>query len=141
MLRKNAMWRVGLGVVGVAMMFASVASAHAPATITIRHQMHGCHTWSYANGPYKASLKITVDRDATLRFVDNDVMPHKLVQLAGPKTAIAKPKMNHMGAAAVVMFPGKGVYKFTTKPGEDYKGMAMHTIGEDNVLRLTVVVK
>ena len=121
--------------------FTGVASAHSPQTITIRHQMRGCHTWSFDNGPYKASLKIRVDRDATIRFVNNDVMPHKLVQLAGPKTAIVKANMNHIGAAAVLMFPGKGVYKFITKPGDDYKGMAMHTIGEDNVLRLTVVVR
>ena len=60
---------------------------------------------------------------------------------ASTKTAIAKANMNRIGAVAVLMFPGKGVYKFTTKPGEDYKGMAMHTIGEDNVLRLTVVVR
>ena len=124
-----------------ALAFASVASAHAPQTITIRHEMRGCHAWAFANGPAKASLKIRVDRDATIRFVNNDVMPHKLVQLAGPKTAIAKANMNHIGAVAVLMFPGKGVYKFTTKAGEDYKGMAMKTIGEDNVLRLTIVVK
>jgi len=141
MLRKNAMWGVALGAVGAAMACANVASAHAPVTITIRHQMRGCHMWSYANGPYKASLKVTVDRDATLRFVNNDVMPHRLVQLAGPKAAIGKANMNHIGAVAVLMFPGKGVYTFRTRPGEDYKGMAMHTIGRDNVLRLTVVVK
>jgi plastocyanin len=141
MLSKNAMWRVCLGVMAAAMIFASVASAHAPQTITIRHQMRGCHMWSFTNGPYKASLKIKVDRDATLRFVNDDVMPHKLVQLAGPRSAIAKANMNRIGAVAVLMFPGKGVYKFTTRPGEDYKGMAMKTIGKDNVLRLTVVVK
>ena len=38
-----------------------------------------------------------------------------------------------------VTFSKAGVYKLTTKPGEDYmKGMK--TIGEDNVLRLTVKV-
>src|SRR6476646_4402603 len=36
-------------------------------------------------------------------------------------------------------FTNDGVYRLTTKPGEDYmKGMK--TIGEDNVLRLTVTV-
>jgi len=124
-----------------ALVFAAVASAHAPQTIMIRHQMRNCHTWSFANGPYKASLKIRVDQDATIRFVNNDMMPHRLLQVGGPKTIIMKPSMNHTGAAAVLMFPGKGVYKFRTKAGEDYGGMDLKTIGKDNVLRLTVVVK
>jgi hypothetical protein len=125
------------------LVFTGVAAAHAPKTITIRHQLHGCHAWSIANGPYKTSLKITADLDATFRFMNDDVMPHRLVQVAGPKAAIAKANMNHIGAVAVLLFPGKGVYKFTTKAGEDYPmgGMKMKTIGKDNVLRLTVVVK
>jgi len=130
-----------LALATAAAVFAATASAHAPQTISIRHQMRGCHSWSFANGPYKATLKIRVDRDATLRFVNNDVMPHKLVQLAGPKATITKANMRHMSAVAVLTFPRAGLYRFTTKPGEDYASMGgMKTVGEDNVLRLTVVV-
>ena len=36
----------------------------------------------------------------------------------------------------------KGVYRFTTKAGEDYRWAgSMKTVGEDNVLQLTVRVK
>jgi len=48
--------------------------------------------------------------------------------------------MRHMSASVRVTFGKVGVYRFTTKPGDDYPGMAMKTIGEDNVLRLTVRV-
>jgi hypothetical protein len=48
--------------------------------------------------------------------------------------------MRHMSASVRVTFPKAGVYRFSTKPGEDYPGMAMKTIGEDNVLRLAVRV-
>lgn len=141
MKRKNRIRVAASAFAVTALVFTGVASAHAPQTIMIRHQMRNCHTWSFANGPFKASLKIRVDQDATIRFVNNDMMPHRLVQLAGPKAIIMKPSMNHMGAVAVLMFPGKGVYKFKTKFGEDYGGMDMKTLGKDNVLRLTVVVK
>jgi len=69
-----------------------------------------------------------------------DVMPHKLVKTNGPAIHFAgKPNMNHMNASVKVTFSKAGTYKLTTKPGEDYmKGMK--TIGEDNVLRLTVKV-
>jgi plastocyanin len=138
----NGKFRIAtLALPTAAVVFAATASAHGPKTVTIRHQMRGCHSWSFANGPYKATLKIRVDRDATVRFVNNDVMPHKLVQLAGPKATITKANMKHMSAVAVLTFPREGLYRFTTKAGEDYPSMgAMKTIGEDNVLRLTVVV-
>ena len=57
----------------------------------------------------------------------------------GLKRTFAPALLGRMGAAAKISFSHAGVYKFTTKPGEDYmKGMK--TIGADNVLKLTVVV-
>ncbi len=45
-----------------------------------------------------------------------------------------------MNATTSVRFTRAGVYKFATKAGEDYmKGVK--TVGEDNVLRLTVTVR
>jgi hypothetical protein len=118
---------------------AATASARLPKTITIRQQLRGCHTWSFAGGPYKSSQKIRIDRDTGLFVVNNDMMPHKLIQLSGPKASITKPKMSHIGAQTYVTFNRAGVCTFTTKPGEDYmKGTK--TIGEDDVLRLSVSV-
>ena len=133
--------KVRIAALALVAMFAitATASAHLPKTVTIRHQVRGCHTWSFDSGPYKASLRVRIDRDSGLFVTNDDVMPHKLIQLAGPHATIAKPNMNHMDAHAYVTFKRAGVYRFTTKPGEDYmKGMK--TIGEDNVLRLTVTV-
>ena len=79
--------------------------------------------------------------DFQLTVVDNDVMSHKLVKTSGPAVRYRPgAAMRHMSASVRVTFGKAGVYKFTTKPGEDYPGMAMKTIGEDNVLRLTVRV-
>ena len=39
-----------------------------------------------------------------------------------------------------VTFTKAGVYTFTTKPGEDLMS-GVNTIGEDNVLKLTVTVR
>ena len=124
----------------VAAVFAGSAFAKSPhATLTIRHQTRGCHAWSFNGGAYTASLKIKLAHGSTLKVIDTDVMPHKLVQLAGPKTKLIAPAMSHMSAQAKVIFAKKGTYKFTTKAGEDYmKGIK--TVGPDNVLRLTVTV-
>jgi hypothetical protein len=122
---------------------ASHHTAKAPSrsTITIRHQMRGCHAWAVNAGAYTTKLQTTLARGGTITFVDNDVMPHKLVLTSGPAVRYhGSPAMRHMSASVRVTFPKAGVYRFSTKPGEDYPGMAMKTIGEDNVLRLAVRV-
>ena len=123
-------------------LFVATASAHGTAaTLTIRHQVHGCHSWSFNNGAYKPALTVRLSRGATLTIRNNDVMPHKLVRTSGPAVKVSTPRMSKMGATAHVQFTKAGVYKFTTKAGEDYSWAAhMKTTGEDNVLRLTVSV-
>ena len=131
-----------LAACGAALLVSS-ASAHGTAsTLTIRHQIHGCHTWSFSGGANNAVQSITLTRGATLTVKNNDVMPHKLVRTSGPAVQIRTPGMNRMGAVARVQFTKAGVYRFKTKPGEDYSWAShMETKGEDNVLRLTVTVR
>ena len=126
-----------------AALLVSSASAHGTAaTVTIRHQMHGCHAWSFEDGAYRATLNVQLKRGELLTIRNNDVMPHKLVRTSGPALKVLTPAMKHMGATARVRFAKAGVYKFKTKPGEDYSWAShMETKGEDNVLRLTVTVR
>ncbi len=139
MKRKKRIRTAGLALAAMLVLTSSAFGQGSKATLTIRHQLRGCHTWSFDNGPYKASLKIKLAAGTTLTVTDNDMMPHKLIQLAGPKAKLISPAMNHMSARAKVVFATRGTYRFSTKPGEDYmKGMK--TIGPDNGLRLTVVV-
>lgn len=132
----------GLALAAVTAAVAAPALAGPGQTLTIRHQMRGCHTWSFTGGPFKSSLKVFVARSTALKVVDNDVMPHTFLQVAGPKLTISHPAMRHVGATAIVRFSKAGVYRFTTKAGEDYKfASGTKTMGEDNVLRLTVTVR
>jgi plastocyanin len=125
-----------------AFMLASAASAAGTATITISHQMRGCHMWQLGNGNPKAALSLTLEAGTVVRFVNNDVMPHQLIQQAGPKLRLQHARMSHMSAATSVKLVSKGIYRFTTKPGEDYKSFSsMKTVGEDYVLHLTIRVK
>ncbi len=111
------------------------------ASVTIRHQTHGCHSWSINGGAGRASLTTTLARGGTIRFVNNDVMSHKLIKTSGPAVRyVGNPSMRHMSASVSVKLAKAGTYRFTTKAGEDYPGIHVKTIGEDNVLRLTVKV-
>jgi hypothetical protein len=120
---------------------AASAASTSSASIVIRHQVRGCHSWSVNGGPFKASQAIALKRGGWLTVRNNDVMPHKLVLTSGPALRIAPATLGHMGTLVKVTFTRSGVYHFTTKAGEDYPAMSgLKTIGEDNVLRLTVTV-
>jgi len=118
---------------------ATAATAPSHASIVIRHQTHGCHAWSVNGGPFKASQSIKLRRGASLTLTNTDVMPHTLLLTSGPKLQITHARLGHMGASLTLSFTRPGVYRFTTKPGEDYMA-GVKTTGEDNILRLTVVV-
>ena len=86
MQRKHKIRGAALALAALAALaVTSAAPAGGGATVTIRHQMRGCHSWSFNSGPFKASQSVTVKAGTVLRFTNNDVMPHKLVQAAGPK--------------------------------------------------------
>ena len=129
---------LALGALGVAGV-ASAASSPGHASVLIRHQMRGCHTWSANGDAFKASQSVKLRHGGWLTVTNNDVMPHTLVLTSGPALRIAHPKLGHMGTSLKVTFNKPGVYHFTTKAGEDYMS-GIKTIGEDNVLRLTVAV-
>jgi plastocyanin len=128
--------------VALALAGTALAAGQKSATLTIRHQLKGCHSWSFDGKTWAATQKLTVARGSTLAVVDNDVMPHKLIQAAGPKMRLTHSNMLKMGSSATVRLTQKGVYRFTTKAGEDYSwARSMKTSGEDHVLLLTVRVK
>ena len=131
------------GLAALALVAGALATA-APAnnaTVVIRHQLQHCHTWSFDGGKFVANAKGTVARGGLIVFTNNDVMSHELSQKSGPSVVFASsPRMGHMGATTVVVFPKAGTYVFGTKPGQDYMN-GVKTIGADNVLTLRVVVR
>lgn len=134
--------RTTLVAAAAALVAASPAAAGSTATITISHQMKGCHMWQLGSGKPTPNLMVTLKAGTALRFVNDDIMPHRLIQSGGPELTLVRPNMNRLSAVSTVTLTRKGTYRFTTKPGEDYKMFAGHkTIGEDYVLHLTVHVK
>src|SRR5438270_638490 len=72
-------------------------------TLTIRHQVHHCHSWSFDGTTWRASQSATLAAGSTLTVVDNDVMSHTLVQVSGPKATITGAAMKTMSAHARVV--------------------------------------
>ena len=147
-----------LTVLGTALVAFAVPALAAPggATLVIRHQVRGCHSWSLNGGAWKATQHIRLARGGSLVVANNDVMFHKLVKVSGPavtfqllktgspmkgtvKLPWAPGLMGRPGATVKVTFPKAGVYRLTTKLGEDYMPMGA-TVGEDNVLHAIITV-
>ena len=121
-------------------MSGSMGLTGTPATtqIMIRHVLRGCHVWTY-RGHQAASMRLNLQHGGRLRIMDNDMDPHGLVQLAGPKLRLKGHMM--MGQGQTIRFKQQGLYRFKTKVVEMGPEMEVKTIGPDNKLRLTVSVR
>ncbi|MGZ4290738.1 MAG: cupredoxin domain-containing protein [Gaiellaceae bacterium] len=138
-MRRLACLVAALG--GAAVLGATSTAGTNTASILIRHQTHGCHTWSVGNGVFRASQTVHLARGGTLTIVNDDVMPQPLFQKSGPKAQTSgNSKLDKIGASVKVTFTKAGTYRFATKAGEDYPGVKAPTVGEDNNLTLTVIV-
>jgi len=147
-----------LTALGAAVLAIALPASAAPggASLVIRHQVRGCHSWSLNGGAWKAAQHIRLAMGGSLVVTNNDVMFHKLVKVSGPAVAFQLLKtgspmkgtvklpwapgvMGRPGATVKVTFPKAGVYRLTTKFGEDYMPMGA-TVGEDNVLHAIITV-
>ena len=147
-----------LAALGTAVVTFAVPASAAPgsATLVVRHQIRGCHSWSLNGGPWKVMQHLRLARGGSIVVTNNDVMYHQIVKTSGPailfrllkvgtpmkgtlKLPWAPGVMGRPGASVKITFPKAGTYRLTTKFGEDYMPMG-ETIGEDNVLRAVVVV-
>jgi hypothetical protein len=148
---------LGLALAGATAAFGLAAHGKPPrsARMLIRHQLRGCHAWSVDGGPFRAAQRVTIRRGGALAITNDDVMPHRLVQLGGPRVRMhngdsmpmhmgrgddGPGRMDHMGATTKITFSKAGTYRFKTVAGEDYMS-GFRTIGPDNLLRLTVTVR
>jgi len=127
----------------VAAVVPAGASAASSRTITITHVMRGCHAWDLGHGPMRATMTVTVKRGVAVKFVNNDVMPHRLVPISGPKVQLTGANMNRMAASATATFARPGVYRFKTVFGAFFPWAASMSskIGRMNMLHLTVRVQ
>lgn len=135
---------------------APAAAPARSASVVIRHELRGCHTWSLNGGSYRAELAVSLARGGSLRITNNDPMVHKLIPQGGPRALMrtlphdhmksvglhritGRGVMNHMGAALKLTFPTAGVYRFTTEDLGDY--FELKGEGEHNHLMLRVTVR
>jgi hypothetical protein len=154
---KRAISVTAAAAVLAAVLATSALATPAPSnTLVISHMVKGCHIWSLNGAKPAVNQVIKLHPGQSLTIRNTDVMPHQLVKTSGSavtmrlivsgvastgtlKAPYAAGLMPHMASVLRVSFPKAGTYLLKTKAGEDYMA-GVKTVGEDNVLKVRVIV-
>jgi hypothetical protein len=122
-----------------AVAFAAVPTAAASPTVrlAILHYVRGCHVWSSNNKP---DARIVVRRGARVAIRPSCPMDFDFRQVAGPKLTFGSPRVQ-AGTTRTVVFRKRGVYRLVAKNVQSSEELGLQTLGKDNRLTLTIVVK
>jgi hypothetical protein len=108
--------------------------------LAIVHAVHGCHAWSTATKVLGPSATIRVTRGTRVQLRANCPMDFNFQQVAGPRLALGNPR-TIAGTVRTIVFRRAGVYRLVARNVESSQAVGLQTLGPDNVLSLTVVVK
>jgi hypothetical protein len=139
MRRRRVLLGVLLGLALIAVPFATAAAASPTFRLSIVHTVHGCHVWVTTKvlGP---STRITVKPGTRLEIRPQCPMDFDLAQVAGPKLVLGAPRLLR-GTSRTIVFARRGVYRLTARNVQSPADVGLQTLGADNLLTLTVVVR
>jgi hypothetical protein len=135
-------------------------------TLTIRHELVGCHSWSLNGGTYVENQTVHLVPGQSLDVVNHDTCTHTLVKKQGgqlgmigfytePEMTVRVPiqpdkgavgptwqpgEMAQWGAGTTMTFYEMDTYRVVTREGEPFVANPGTTTGPDNELTLNVVV-
>jgi hypothetical protein len=104
----------------------------------IVHYFLGCHVWSRTSviGP---STRVTVVHGTRLTIRVSCPMDYDLSQTAGPALNLGSRRL-YAGTLTAIVFKRRGVYKLIAKNVQTSAEAGLQTLGDDNLLGLTVRV-
>ncbi len=132
---------VGVAVAVIALTWSiGVAAAASPVIrLSIVHTLHGCHVWA-SNKVLGPSVAITVRRGTRLVIRPTCPMDFDVAQVHGSRLVLGNPRIAR-GSCRVITFTRSGVYRLTAKNVQTSTDVGLQTLGPDNVLVLTIVVR
>ncbi len=125
----------------VALALASfvVAAPSKTVRLEIVHTVQGCHVWASVR-QLGAATRLRVSPGTRLVVRVSCPMDFTVTQTRGPKLALGDPTF-HTGTQRTIVFAKRGVYVLSAVNIQSAEQMGMQTLGPDNHLTLTVVVK
>jgi hypothetical protein len=107
-----------------------------PTVLEIKHFVRGCHVFSTKEKP---AVSLRLRKGDRIRLVDHDVMDFDVTQTAGPRVALADPRLRR-SEVRLLAFRKAGLYRFEAKNVQTSEELGIQTLGPDNTLRIVVRV-
>jgi len=118
-----------------------VAAAVSPTVrLTIVHTVSGCHVWQIGSKAPSPSARIVVKRGTRLQIRASCPMDFDFRQVSGPALALGA-KRTYAGTTRTIVFRRAGVYRLAATNVQSSVERGLETLGPDNGLLLTVVVR
>lgn len=95
-MKRYPLWAAATLLAAVLLAPPSAAAPPGSASIIIRHQLRGCHTWSLNGGAYRAELDVRLAPGGTLTITNTDLMVQKLIRERGPAVRMKAVVHEHM---------------------------------------------
>lgn len=124
----------------VALPVGGAAAVSPSFRLTIIHTVSGCHIWKLGQKDLGASTKLTVKPGTRLQIRPNCPMDFDFRQTAGPRLALGATR-TYAGTVRTIVFKKRGVYKLIATNVQSSAERNLETLGPDNTLALTVVVR
>jgi hypothetical protein len=136
--------RLGLALLAAALLAVLPIGGAAAASPTLRmsiiHYVSGCHVWGIGAKILGPTAKVTVKPGTQLVIRPTCPMDFDFVQTAGPKLVLGDPR-TYRGTARTIVFRKPGLYRLTAKNVQTSQEVGLQTLGPDNTLTLTIVVR
>ena len=131
---------VAVAAVSVALPVGGAAAVSPTFRMTIIHTVGGCHIWQVGSKSLSASTRITIKRGTRLQIRPNCPMDFDFRQVAGPSLALGA-RRTYAGTTRTIVFRRAGVYRLAVTNVQSSAERGLETLGPDNTLTLTVVVR
>ena len=131
---------LGVLAVVVAVPTGGAAAVSPTVRLTIVHVVSGCHVWKLGRKVLGPSTKLTVARGTRLEVRPSCPMDFDVRQVAGPRIALGGSRI-YAGTARTLVFRKPGTYRFVAVNVQSSEERGLPTLGPDNRLSLTVVVR
>jgi hypothetical protein len=125
-----------LAVVAAALPMGQAGATRVPTVLEIKHFVRGCHVFSTN---VKPAVSLRLRKGDRIRLVDHDVMDFDVTQTAGPRVALADPRLRR-SEVRLLAFRKAGLYRFEAKNVQTSEELGIQTLGPDNTLRIVVRV-
>jgi len=108
--------------------------------LAIVHYVSGCHVWQVGVTTRGSAAKITVRPGTRVELRASCPMDFDVAQVAGPRLGLGPPRL-YAGTTRAIVFRKAGVYRLTAKNVQSSEQQGLQTLGPDNGLTLTVIVR